>query len=217
MSEWMSALPKTVTAGFTDRSFHWINADISKFVLHRMSRLADLRSVVRHALALALLLGSLSATAASAGSLSPEDVHILGKSLAFMQPRPTGVDTVAVVYDAQNTDSLADAGLIAAAIGSGLVTAEAVLRPRIVDSASLGSAEFALAIVATGANGEAVMQAIRPRHVLCVTGDVAAVQAGTCIMAIHSAGRVEILINHQAAESAGVTFATAFRMMVREQ
>jgi hypothetical protein len=181
-----------------------------------MWRLADLSTVVRQGRFVAVAVGCLATQPAAAASLSPEELRILGKSLVFLQPRLTGEGTVAVVYDAANPKSHEDAEAISASIGSGLVAGGAVLRPRLVDSAALGAADFALVIVAAGANSESVIQVVRSRHALCVTGDVPAVQGGTCIMAIRSADRVEVLLNHRAAEGAGIGFATAFRMMVQE-
>ena len=91
-----------------------------------------------------------------------------------------------------------------------------MLTPRLVDTDELAATAFSLVIVAAGANSEAVARAARAQHVLCVTADQAAVQQGVCTMAIRSTSRVEILLNYQLARASGVSFATAFRMMVHE-
>jgi hypothetical protein len=49
-----------------------------------------------------------------------------------------------------------------------------------------------------------------------MTGVVALVQSGTCIMAVMSQPKVSIIVNHAAAEAAGITFAQAFRMLIKE-
>jgi hypothetical protein len=90
------------------------------------------------------------------------------------------------------------------------------LTPLVVESTVLATSRFSLVISATGAASAPVIEASRAQHALCVTADLAAVRAGTCTMAIHSDGRVEIYINRQAANGAGLTFATAFRIMVHE-
>jgi hypothetical protein len=178
---------------------------------------SPLSLLLRRGIAAALVLLPLSARQAAGGSLSREELEILGKSLAFVQPKPSGDATVAIVYAAGDPGSLQDARAIAAAIGDGLVASGAVLRPKLVEIAALNAVEFALVIVARDANGESVMRAAQTRHVLCVTGDLAAVRAGTCTMAIQSEQRVGILLNNQAARGAGLAFTTAFRMMVQEQ
>jgi len=92
-----------------------------------------------------------------------------------------------------------------------------VLTPRVVESTALAGSRFALVITAQGAASAVVIEAARAQHALCVTADLAAVRTGTCSMAIHSDPRVEIFINHEAVSQAGLSFATAFRIMVHEQ
>jgi hypothetical protein len=151
-----------------------------------------------------------------AASLSQQDLQVLGNALAFVQPRPVGGGSVAVVYAGRNSPSHQDAEAILAVIGKGLTAGGVVLTPRLVDADELAATEFSLVIVAAGANGEAVTRAARAQRSLCVTADQAAVTQGVCTMAIRSTGRVEILLNHQAALASGIGFATAFRMMVHE-
>jgi hypothetical protein len=91
-----------------------------------------------------------------------------------------------------------------------------VLKPRVVASTALGASRFALVITALGAASAAVIEAARSQHALCITADLAAVQAGTCTMAIQADRRVDIFVNREAANRAGLTFATAFRIMVHE-
>ncbi len=151
-----------------------------------------------------------------AASLTPQDLQVLGNALAFVQPRPAGDGSVAVVYDGTNSASHQDAEAILAAIGKSLTAGGVVLTPKLVDADALATSEFSLVIVAAGANSEAVLRAVRAHHALCVTADQAAVQQGVCTMAIRSTGRVEIMLNYQAAQASGIGFATAFRMMVHE-
>jgi hypothetical protein len=151
-----------------------------------------------------------------AASLSSQELQVVGTALAFVQPRPAGKSTIAVVYAAGNSGSRNDAEAVMAAIGSGLPAAGGVLTPKLVEAGSLAITDFGLAVVASGANSETVMNAARARHALCVTGDQAAVQQGICTMAVRSGRHVEIFVNYQAAQQAGIGIATAFRMMVHE-
>jgi hypothetical protein len=151
-----------------------------------------------------------------AASLSQQDLQILANALTFVHPHPAVGGEVAIVYDPANADSRKDAEAIKTAIGNGLTGAGVTLTPVLVAADALAAGHFALVIVAAGANSPAVLAALRARHVLCVTGEQSAVQAGVCTMAIQSSGRVDLLVNGQAAQQTGVSFATAFRMMVRE-
>ncbi len=86
----------------------------------------------------------------------------------------------------------------------------------MIDTAALATSDPAVIVTATGANGDAVLDASRAQHALCVTSALAAVQSGSCTMSIRSNPRVEIVLNAEAARAAGVGFPIAFHMMVRE-
>lgn len=153
---------------------------------------------------------------ALAASLSLKDLQVLGRALAFTQPPPTGRPVVAIVYDPGSEASRHDAEAIAAQMGDGLRVGAATFQPRLLDTMSLAAGGYAAIVAAAGAQGDRVMAASRAAHVLCVTGDFAAVLAGQCTMAIRAEPRVEVVVNHAAAADAKVDFAAAFRMMIRE-
>jgi len=152
---------------------------------------------------------------AAAASLSAKDLQVLGRALAFLQP-PPGAGSIAVVFAHDDAASRRDAEAIVALLGDGLRSGGSLLRPMLRDSQSLAAGDFSVLVVAQGANGEAILAASRATHALCVTGDLAAVQAGLCTMAIWSEPRVEVVISHAAAVAAGIEFVAAFRLMVRE-
>ncbi len=166
--------------------------------------------------AVLLLLAGAAPRAVMAASLSSQEVQVLGKALAFMQPLPPGATTIAVVYAAGDARSHADAEQIAAEIGNGFQIGTVVLKPQVIDTAALATSDPAVIVTATGANGDAVLDASRAQHALCVTSALAAVQSGSCTMSIRSNPRVEIVLNAEAARAAGVGFPIAFHMMVRE-
>ena len=170
----------------------------------------------RWCIAAACTLIAVLSHAGCAASLSAQDLQVLGNALAFVQPRPTGDGLLAVVYDRQNSLSRQDAEAILTVIGKSLTAGGAVFTPKLVDTDELAATTFSLVIVAMGANSEAVARTVAAHHALCVTADQAAVQQGFCTMAVRTTGRVEITLNYRVAQAAGVSFATAFRMMVRE-
>jgi hypothetical protein len=170
------------------------------------------RSVGTALICVAGLLGGLPAAAAS---LSPQELQILSHAVAFMQP-PLAGGTLAVVYAAGDAASRQDADAIAAEIGKGLQAGNALLPVKVVDVATLANGGFAVAIAASGTTGPSLGAAVGATHVLCITADFAAVQSGLCTMGIISRPRIEIVLNHAAAAAADITFAAAFRMMIRE-
>ncbi len=151
----------------------------------------------------------------AAASLSAEDVQVLARALAFLQP-PPGAGSIAVVFAHDDDASRRDAEAIVALLGDGLRVGGGLLRPMLRDSRALETGGFSVLIAADGANGEAVLAASRAARALCVTGELGAVQAGLCTMAIRSEPRVEVVISHAAAAAAGIEFVAAFRLMVRE-
>jgi len=117
-----------------------------------------------------------------AASLSQQDLQVIASARISV---PTDGE-VAIVYDPANSESHKDAEAIKAMIGNGLANAGVTLTPVLAEADALSAGHFALVIVAAGANNPAVLQALRAKHVLRVTGEKSAVQAGVCTMAIQS-------------------------------
>jgi hypothetical protein len=153
---------------------------------------------------------------AAAASLSAKDIQVLGRAVAFLLPPPAIGATVAIAYAADNPASRKDAEDIAALVTDGLLAGNAKLRPRLIEVGGLATTDCTVVIAAEGANGPQLSAASRIAHVLCVTADLAAVRAGLCTMGIRSEPRVEIIVSHAASIAAGIEFAAAFRMMIRE-
>lgn len=166
-------------------------------------------------LAVLVLLGSVAPAAARGASLSARAIDVLAKALTFAT-LPAGATRVAIVYAAGDSRSHADASRIATEIGAGFRINGLLLTPVVVSTAELPATRPAVIMTARDANGAAVARIARARHALCVTGDLAAVRAGLCMMSIRSRPRVEIVLNAAATRAAGIAFPTAFHMMVRE-
>lgn len=154
-------------------------------------------------------------TSALAASLSPKDMDVIARALTFLQP-PLSAAFVAIVYTSTDPASRRDAEEIAGMLSGGLKVGPTVLMPRVLASQAIGAGGFALMIAATGASGPEIKEFSRTARIMCVTADMAAVQAGLCTMAVKSLPRVEIVVNHAAASASGTAFAAAFRMMIKE-
>jgi hypothetical protein len=174
------------------------------------------RSTWRSAAALGMALVAICVAApAEAASLSAQELQTIARALAFLQPPPTSGD-IGIVYNANDPASRRDAEAINDEIGAGLQIGKVRLPPRLVEAGALAGGGFAVALAAAGANGPALGAAIRASHVLCVTAELAAVQAGFCTMAISTEIRVQIVLNHAAAAASDINFIAAFRMMIHE-
>lgn len=148
--------------------------------------------------------------------MTGKDLLVLGRAISFLLPPPASGETIAVVYADSDAASRQDAEAIMALIGDGLRAGNAVLRPKLVPVGALATTQCAIVIAASGANGPQLSSAARAAHVLCVTTDLPAVQAGLCTLAIRSVPRVELVLSHTALAATGIEFAAAFRMMIHE-
>jgi hypothetical protein len=137
----------------------------------------------------------------------------------FMVLPPHGKTPLAVIYDGQNRASLEDARAIQGWVNSGVASGKAELIPSLVDARELDEApDFRLAIVANGSHAfdTRILAYAQKKQTLTISSDLACMQAGKCVVGIVGSPRVEVIINREAAASCGITFAEAFRMMVRE-
>jgi len=124
---------------------------------------------------------------------------------------------IAVVYAGNDASSKSDADAIVASFGSGLKAGAGSVTATAVAAAALGDGGAYLAIIlAAGAPSDGAMAVAKARHIPCVTGVAALVQSGNCIMSVMSEPKVSIIVNHAAAEAAGVSFAPAFRALIKE-
>jgi hypothetical protein len=156
------------------------------------------------------------AAPAFADSLSAKDLQIMTKSLGFLEP-PSSSGVIAVVYAGNDASSKSDADGIVANFGSGLKAGANDMTATSVAATALGDgSSYVAIIIAAGAPTDGAMAIAKARHIPCMTGVVALVQSGTCIMAVMSQPKVSIIVNHAAAEAAGITFAQAFRMLIKE-
>ena len=170
-------------------------------------------SLVGLALSAALLLQT---SAASAASLSPKDVRIVGVVLGFLDPPSPGGE-IAVIYSGSDAASKADAEAIVASFGEGVSSKGGSMQAKAIDAAALGDGGgYVGIIVAAGVGGGAGITASKAHHIPCITASLATVQGGQCIMTVQSDPKLEITVNHDAAQAAGVVFSPAFRMLIHE-
>ncbi len=146
-----------------------------------------------------------------------QDLQIVGRVLGFQQVPATGVVIMAVVYDPSNAASRSEAEAIAKLLQGGLHVGGIELRGVLVDQNHLQAPGDYAAVFETGNVDDKLLAAmLHLRKLPCLTTHLDAVEHGSCAVAICSEPAVVIVVNRTNAEDAGVHFATAFRMMVRE-
>jgi hypothetical protein len=152
---------------------------------------------------------------AGAASLTAKDALIIVKALGFLEPAPAG-GTVAILYG-PSAASKADAADIAGLFGGGLSSSGGTVTAKPVDAAGLGDgAGFIAVIVAADGPTDAALAAAKAHKILCVTVSISEVQAGHCVMTVHTDPDVVITVNRAVAQAVGVHFAAALAMLIHE-
>lgn len=147
------------------------------------------------------------------------DLQVLARALGFLEKPPNGIAEIGIVYPQQSASGRAEAGRIAAAFGDGLRAGNLTLRPKLVAAEAAGQAGTAALLLTDAAVPHAaqIAAAVAGRSILTVASDRSLIEAGSVVMVVRGEPRVEILVSRTAAQSAGVGFAAAFRMMIQER
>jgi hypothetical protein len=67
-----------------------------------------------------------------------------------------------------------------------------------------------------GGSHAAIAAAARGLHAVTLSTDMACVNSGNCVVGVAAEPRVEIVVSRAASGANGVSFAQAFRVMIRE-
>ncbi len=163
---------------------------------------------------------SLPQTGTAAEDAEPptaQEMRMAGQVLGFLDTPPSGVVTLAVVFDPANPHSRAEAAAIGSLLGDQMVVGALTLRPQLVEQAHLAATTgYGAIFVTDGIDPQVLKAALALRHVPCLTRHLDQIEQGSCMVALRASPSVDIVVNELNAASVGVRFATAFRMMVRE-
>ncbi len=150
-------------------------------------------------------------------AVSESDLQIAARALSFMTNAPVGTVRVGIVFNPANPQSTADAAQLEQLMAGGLRVGNVTLQPIQVPIDQVGGAQVGLFFLTEGTGPAGRLSEVANLKKLpCVSFDLAQVRSGACAIGIHSGPRVEILVNRAAAESSGVSFSTAFRMLITE-
>ena len=156
----------------------------------------------------------------AAAQFTVKDGQILGRTMGFVGDGMAGAVVVGVVFSASSATSQREATLIRGIIGDGLVAGRIRLQARLVPHDQLPTVEGIDALFLTSDladDAAAAAAAARRLRVPTVSTDMSCVEAANCIVGFSSEPTVQIVIDREAADRAGVRFVQAFRMLVREK
>lgn len=156
--------------------------------------------------------------AAGHAQVTAKDMQVAGRVLNFTSSPYSGTVKLGIVYDPSVAASTADEQALAGILGSGLAIGSVTLVPVPVPLAQLGTAQVNVFFLTSGlgAAAAAVQKQAAAGKILCITTDLSATQAGYCAVSVQSDPKVQITVNKAAASATGISFASAFLMMVTE-
>jgi hypothetical protein len=156
--------------------------------------------------------------AASHAGVTAKDIQVAARVLGFTSSPLTGSVKMGIVYDPANTASAADEQALLGILGSGLAVGNVTLVPVPISIDKLGStpADFLFLTAGLGTEATKVGTQVSAAKVLCITNDLAATQAGNCAVNVQTAPSVQITVNKATAAASGVSFASAFMLMITE-
>jgi hypothetical protein len=162
-------------------------------------------------LAAALLAASVIITNNAQAVTTTRDLRVIARAVGFINGLPRGVVDVAVV-DGPGADALV------AAMGRDLTAGGVTLHPRRVPVSRLANSGVRIIIVPEGqrASHAAIAAAARSLSAVTLSTDMVCVRSGRCVVGVAAAPRVVIVVSRSAALASGVSFAQAFRVMIRE-
>jgi hypothetical protein len=167
--------------------------------------------------AIAALFSAVVAGAAFA-DVSQTDVEIGGRVLGFLTTPMSGDTKLSVIYAPVNAASTADEKALIGLLGTGLKAGNVTFQPAPVEldkiDAVTGGVIFLTA--GLGADGAKVAAALKAKKLICITTDLAAVQAGYCAIHLKAVPKVQITVNKALAEQLGISFGAAFKLMITE-
>ena len=175
---------------------------------------------ITSALVAVLAMGLWAPSTAAVAETSAKDLKVAARAVAFMNGAPTGAATAAVVYDPANAASKAEADAIHAVLSKGLKAGKAKLTSQLVSVADFsGLAGSKIAFLTGGLTPaqQADFVSNASAGTLSISTDISCVDAGNCIVGVATKPKVAIYVGKSAAAAAGVSFKSAFLMMVKER
>ncbi|MBK1660121.1 hypothetical protein E2C05_21580 [Paracraurococcus ruber] len=139
--------------------------------------------------------------------------------MAFLEPAPSGLVELGIVYPVGSIDGRAEAERSATAMRDGLRAGAIQLRgrPMTLDEAASAPPAALLLTEAALPQGDRLAALLAGRGVPTISTNPSAVASDKAVMAVRAEPRVEIIVSRAAARVAGVAFSAAFRMMIQER
>ncbi len=152
-------------------------------------------------------------------ALSNNDLQAIGRAVTFQEAAPHGSGTLGILVDPDNHASLTDAAELEEFLKAGLKVDGLTLKVQLIPVSALANGLKVDALLIPDVNTglyPSLAERLAGLPVLSIGTDPACARSGACIVSVQTQPRTEILVNSNRAAMAGVRFATAFRMVIKE-
>lgn len=166
----------------------------------------------------AVLVWLVGVSAPAHAAITAKDLQVAGRVIGFVNPTPSGTLKLGIVYDPANATSMADKQALMTILGNGLAVAGITLVPDPVSIAALSGTDANILFLTNGLGAEAadVGKIAAAKKLLCITTDLSDTQDGSCAVAVQSSPNVQITVNKATLAASGISFTSAFMLMVTE-
>lgn len=166
-------------------------------------------------IALCVAVSVFSLCTSDAKAASSKDIQILSRALSFIENGPTGDVNIGVVYDASTTE----ADEILSLIGTGITSGKIKLHAQKVSAQDAKDSQYPVLLFTEGTDTsqKAIFDAVNNKGIITVSMHDTCLNNSNCVLVVRSEPKVDIKVSSAAAETTGVSFGSAFRMMISEQ
>lgn len=147
-----------------------------------------------------------------------KDIDVLANAINFIKDAPTGNVDVAIVFDPSIPDSVTHADEAFAFLSSKVKSGKIMLSGTKVDISKLNANNSKVIFITKGMekHSKTILAHAKSKKVVTVSNDMNCLKTA-CLITAKSVPSVDIYLNTKIEETTGITFASAFRMMIKKQ
>lgn len=151
-------------------------------------------------------------------ALTKKDLQILGRALGFIENGPSGDIQIGIVQNVNNPDSVVEANNMITLINGGIHSGKLNIHAQKVAPNLASTGKFPVLYFTEGTEAQQleIFDDVTAKGVITVSTHESCLGTESCVMVIQSTPTVNIKVSKAAAHSTGVSFGSAFRMMVSE-
>jgi hypothetical protein len=168
-------------------------------------------------IALTVLLCGVSGAEPARAEFTLKAAQVMARILSFMDHPPPAQVHLGLVYDPGTPASQKQAEAMMGQFGGGYKAGNFTFVPRLVKLSDAAGANVSVIVLMEGVGGASKIADItKTKKTPCFTSDISQFTSGTCLVGITTVPRVEVMLNRNLAAASGISFGSAFHMMITE-